>query len=393
MLKRTDQFSDRALAPSEIPEHRRFWPRRLLEKFFGLGWLFILSVLVPTTLALLYFGVFASDVYVSEARFVVRSPDKPTTSGLGILLKTAGFSNAGDEIYAAQDYVISRDALQAINRDGAFVRSYSDPSISIFDRFNPLGSGGTFEDLFEYYQSKVKVDHETTSSITTLTVRAYTPQAAHFFNEKLLEMAEGTVNRLNERGREDLIRFATTEVSDAKQKARNAALALSAYRNREGVVDPEKQATTQLQMISKLQDGLIASKTQLLQLRAFAPDNPQIEVLETRVKGLSQEIDQQFGMVAGDRKSLAATAAQYQRLLVESQFADKNMAAAMASLQDAMNEARRKQAYVERIVQPNLPDEAIEPRRFRAILATFVFSIIVWGVLSMLFAGVREHQQ
>jgi capsular polysaccharide transport system permease protein len=393
MLKRTDQFSDRALAPSEIPEHRRFWPRRLLEKFFGLGWLFILSVLVPTTLALLYFGVFASDVYVSEARFVVRSPDKPTTSGLGILLKTAGFSNAGDEIYAAQDYVISRDALQAINRDGAFVRSYSDPSISIFDRFNPLGSGGTFEDLFEYYQSKVKVDHETTSSITTLTVRAYTPQAAHFFNEKLLEMAEGTVNRLNERGREDLIRFATTEVSDAKQKARNAALALSAYRNREGVVDPEKQATTQLQMISKLQDGLIASKTQLLQLRAFAPDNPQIEVLETRVKGLSQEIDQQLGMVAGDRKSLAATAAQYQRLLVESQFADKNMAAAMASLQDAMNEARRKQAYVERIVQPNLPDEAIEPRRFRAILATFVFSIIVWGVLSMLFAGVREHQQ
>jgi len=223
-------------------------------------------------------------------------------------------------------------------------------------------------------------------------VRAYTPKDAQRFNEQLLEMAEATVNRLNERGRQDLIRFATAEVNGAKDKARGAALALSAYRNQEGVVDPEKQATVQLQMISKLQDELIATKTQLLQLRAFTPDNPQIEVLDAKVKGLSREIDEQLGRVAGDRKSLAATAAQYQRLALESQFADKQLAGAMASLQDALNEAQRKQAYVERIVQPNLPDDALEPRRFRGILATVVLGLAAWGILTMLLAGVREHR-
>lgn len=392
MLKRTDQFSDGAPAEAKSAEHRVSWPDRLLEKFLGLGWLFIATVVVPTTLAILYFGLFASDVYISESRFVVRSPDKPTTSGLGILLKSAGFSNAGDEIYAAQDFVLSRDALRALNRNGAFARNYSDPSISIFDRFNSLGSGGTFEELYKYYQKKVKVDHETTSSITTLAVRAYTPQAAQRFNEQLLEMAEATVNRLNERGRQDLIRFAGAEVDDAKQKARNAALALSAYRNQEGVVDPEKQATVQLQMISKLQDGLIATKTQLAQLRAFTPENPQIEVLETRVHDLSREIDDQLDKVAGDRKSLSSTAAQYQRLALESQFADKNLAGAMASLEEAKNEARRKQAYVERIVQPNTPDEALEPRRWRGVAATLVLGLVAWGILSMLLAGVLEHR-
>jgi capsular polysaccharide transport system permease protein len=34
----------------------------------------------------------------------------------------------------------------------------------------------------------------------------------------------------------------------------------------------------------------------------------------------------------------------------------------------------------------------MEPRRIRSILTTFVLGIIVWGVLAMLFAGVREHQ-
>lgn len=363
----------------------------MINRIKGISPLFIITVVVPTLVAILYFGLFASDVYISESRFVVRSPDKPATTGLGILLKSTGFTNGGDEIFAAQDYVASRDALRALNDKGVFERAYGSDRISVFDRFNSLDSGGTFEDLYKYYQKMVKVDHEATSSITTLTVRAYTPKDARRFNEKLLEMAEATVNKLNARGRQDLIRFAQAEVDEAKEKARNAALSLSTYRNREGVVDPEKQAAVQLQMISKLQDELIATKTQLLQFRSFTPENPQIEVLDAKVTGLAREIDEQLGKVAGDRRSLSTTAAQYQRLALEAQFADKQLASAMASLEEAKNEARRKQAYVERIVEPNVPDDALEPRRLRGIFATFALGLVAWGVLTVLIAGIREH--
>lgn len=354
--------------------------------------LFLVTVVIPVVLALLYFGVFASDVYISESRFVVRSPDKQATSGLGILLKSTGFGNAGDEIYAAHDFVLSRDALRALESGGAFSRAYSNPDISIFDRFNPFNSESTFEDLYNYYEKKVVIDQDSTSSIVTLSVRAFTPRDAHRINEQLLEMAEATVNKLNERGRQDLIRFAEREVNDAKIRAQSAALALSAYRNREGVIDPEKQATVQLQMISKLQDELIATRAQLRELRAFAPRNPQVSVLETRSRGLADEIDEQLGLVAGNRKSLSSRAAQYQRLALESQFADKQLAGAMASYEEARNEARRKQAYVERIVQPNLPDDPLEPRRLRGILAVMILGLALWGVLSMLVAGMLEHR-
>ena len=87
--------------------------------------LFLLTVVLPTLLATLYFGLFASDVYVSESQFVVQSPDKPATSGLGILLKSTGFSNAGDEVFAAEHYVQSRDALHALNKNDAVRRARS----------------------------------------------------------------------------------------------------------------------------------------------------------------------------------------------------------------------------------------------------------------------------
>lgn len=354
--------------------------------------LFLCVVVIPTVLSILYFGIFASNVYISESQFVVRSPDKQATTGLGMLLKTTGFGSSGDEIYAAQDFMLSRDALAALNRGNAFVRAYTAPTVSVFDRFGSFGTGYSFEDLYKYYKKKVDIRQDSTSSIVTLNVRAFTPRDAARFNERLLEMAEATVNKLNERGRQDLIRFAQREVDEAKAKSRAAAQALSVYRNQAGVVDPEKQATVQLQMVSKIQDELIATRTQLRELRAYTPQNPQIEILDVRAKGLAREIDEQLGLIAGDRKSLSSRAAQYQRLSLESQFADKQLASTMASLEEARNEARRKQAYVERIVSPNTPDEALEPRRLRGVLSTLILGLAAWAIISMLLAGMLEHK-
>ncbi|MET0371055.1 MAG: hypothetical protein ABW039_06725 [Sphingobium sp.] len=364
----------------------------IVERVRGIDRLFLFTVCVPTLLAILYFGVISQDVYISESRFVVRSPEKPASSGLGLLLKTAGFQNAGDEIYATHDYIKSRDALAVLNRGNAVANAYGNSDISIFNRFNPFGWGGSFESLYKYYSKKIEVDHDAASSITTLTVRAFSPLDAHKINLELLEQAESLVNRLNARGRQDLVSYAEKELNEAKNDAQDAAAALSAYRNREGIVDPERQATVQLQMISKLQDELIATKTQLLQLRSFTPQNPQIPVLQGRVSDLGKEIDQQLGKIAGDQRSLAASAVSFQRLQLESQLADRQLGAATASLQEARNEARRKQAYVERIVLPNTPDKALEPRRIRGILATFVLGLVAWAVLSMLLAGIREHK-
>jgi capsular polysaccharide transport system permease protein len=368
------------------------WRGALKKRLSRINRLFLLTVVVPTVLATLYFGLIASDVYVSESRFVVRSPDKQMGSGLGALLKGAGFSRAQDDSYTVHDYVLSRDALKEINDKLGVGKAFSSSQVDLFSRFGGLDFDVSFEALHRYYQKKVEMLQDSASSISTLTVRAYTAQDAVGINQKLLELSEALVNRMNERGRQDLIRSAALEVSTAETKAKAAGLALSAYRTAKGVVDPERQATAQLQQVAKLQDELIATKTQLAQLKAFTPKNPQIPSMQLRAKTLQGEMDIETGKVTGNGRSLSNKAADYQRLALEREFADKQLGSAMASLELARNEAQRKQVYIERIVQPSLPDLAMEPRRLRSILATFVLGLVAWGILSMLLAGVREHQ-
>jgi capsular polysaccharide transport system permease protein len=63
----------------------------------------------------------------------------------------------------------------------------------------------------------------------------------------------------------------------------------------------------------------------------------------------------------------------------------------MASLDSARNDAVRQQLYLERLVQPNMPDSAIEPRRIRSIFTTFVLGLVAWGIGSLVLASIREH--
>ncbi|MDD2741549.1 MAG: hypothetical protein PHV02_04700 [Rhodocyclaceae bacterium] len=355
--------------------------------------LFLLVVIIPTLLSIIYFGFVASDIYISESRFVVRSPDKQSSSALGLMLKGAGFSKSQDDAYSVQDYMLSRDALIALDKQLNVKKSFSDPSIDFFSRFAGMTWWlNSYEALYQYYQSKVNVEYDPLSSISTLSVRAFTSQDAFYINKNLLELAESLVNQLNERGRQDLIKFAANEVEIAEMKAKKAALAISVYRNKKNVIDPEQQSAIQLQLIAKLQDELIATKAQLTQLETFTRDNPQIPSIKKRIQGLQVEIDAETSRVAGGEKSLANKAAEYQRLILEREFSDRQLASALASLEQARNEAQRKQLYLERIVQPSQPDYPLEPKRIRGVLSTLVLGLVAWGIMMMLFAGVKEHR-
>lgn len=364
----------------------------IFARIAGMSRLFVYTVVLPTLVAVIYFGLIAADVYVSESRFVVRSPERQASSPLGMLLKGAGFSRSQDDSYTVYDYILSRDALVQLEKEFSLSKAFSSPKWDIFARFPSLDWDDSFEALFRYYKKRVGVDLDSVSSISTLSTSAFSPDDAVRMNEKLLVLSEELINRLNERGRQDMIRFAADEVAVAEKKAKAAALTLSAYRNQKGVIDPERQSTIQLQQIAKLQEELIATQGQLTQLQTFTTANPQIPSLQKRVQTLRKEIADETNRVAGGDRSLANKAAEYQRLALEREFADKQLGSALVSLEQARNDAQRKQLYLERIVQPSKPDIAIEPRRIRGVLATLVLGLVAWGILSMLIAGVKEHQ-
>ena len=370
--------------------------RGFFSRIKGMNRLFIFTIVLPTLLAVLYFGLIASDVYISESHFIVVTPDRQAASSplSAILSKSPSMARASDNSYTVQNFILSRDAIKLLDEKFNIVKLFSSSKIDRFNRFPGLDWwNDSFEDFCRYYQNKiVSLDIDNLSSISTLTVRAYTAEDAFKINKQLLELSEELVNQLNERGRQDMIRFAMNDVASAEKIAKAAALAQSGFRNQKGVINPEQQSTVNLQQIAKLQDELIATQAQLTQLQTFTTINPQIPALRQRVKYLQRGIEEETNRVAGGDRSLADKAAEYQRLALERDYADKQLASVLASLEQARSEALRKELYLERIAQPSAPDRAMEPRRIRGIFAALMLGLIAWGVLSLLVASIKEHR-
>lgn len=359
------------------------------------NWLFWLMVAAPTVCAAVYYGLIASDQYQSESSFVVRSSKSQSASdGLGILFQGMGIARAQDDTYTVQEYMRSRTALSELSQTIP-IRSLYEKKGDVFSRFNGLGFDflNSEEAFYQYYSKKIAIQFDSISGISTLQVQSFDPAESQQINRALLTKGEDLINTINDRARKDTVKFAEQNVATAQENVRQTADELMAYRTQNGVLDLKEQSGMQLALISKLQDELITIQTQLDQVRAVTPDNPQISGLQTREKSLQAEIRRQTQQMTGATgRSIANKAAQYQKLTLENNLAEQQLAAALSALESAKAEADRQQLYLEVISQPNKPDMPQAPSRLYNIIATFVISLMAYGILRLIVSGIREHK-
>jgi capsular polysaccharide transport system permease protein len=135
---------------------------------------------VPTLAAGVYYFAIASDLYLSEAKFIVRSPKQVQASGLGALLQSTGLGRATDDTAAVQDFVMSRDAVRRLEQQDSLRAVLSRPEGDFVTRFpGILFWRKDFEALYSRYDHFVSVETDTSTGVTALRVKAYRPEDAH----------------------------------------------------------------------------------------------------------------------------------------------------------------------------------------------------------------------
>lgn len=370
------------------PQERVRLVRRLREKLDPWA---LVCVLLPTLLAAAYFGLIASDRYAAEMRYVVRSPQTQVANQLGGLLQSTGYTSGGDSAHAINAYIVSRDALADLIEDVDIRAIYGSPRADLFSRFpRPFGRTTT-EALFAYFETMVSAKVDRTTGITTVEVQAFSPEDAKRIADALVRRAEALSNRLTRRLRDDLVRTAEEEVARARARSLTALAALTDFRNREQTVDPTRYSAALVETIARLSLELAQMRAQQEELRRASPQSPQIAALANRIRAFEEQIASERLTLAGSADSMAPRIAEYERLVLEREFSDRLLAAAVNSLENARQDAQRQQIYVELVVTPRVPDYPAYPYRLLAVLAVFAVAVLAYIVLSTLVRNVRRH--
>lgn len=363
----------------------RFWLRNHV--------LILVMVVLPTALATLYYGFIASDLYVSETRFVVRSPNRNAAGLLSGFLQSTGFVRAQDDSYVVMEFIESRAAVSDLAAHSGLREILSRPEADFLVRFPAPWGNPTEEALYKHYLDFVTIETDSGGGVTTLRVRASRPEDAQKLAQALLERAEMLINRLNDRARQDAVRFATLEVTDSEQRLGELQKSLTEFRNKVAMVDPGKQSAAMFEMIAKLSDDVAQNKAQLASLTEQAPQSPQIQSLRSTIDAKEQQIINERAMIVGGDASMAPLIAQYEQLLLQRELGMRMLESSATSLENAKIEAQRQQLYLERIVNPNRPDYALYPKRVRSILMVLALCFAAFWIARFFRNQIYDHSE
>lgn len=367
-------------------------PARTRSMLLRHRWFFLL-VIVPTVLTAIYYAFIASDIYVSQSSFVIKSPGQKASPTLSLanLVQTTGLSAGQEQTKEVVEYIRSRNALRDLQQQMDVRQRYSNGSIDFLSRFPAPFKTNTFENLYRYYGSMVGADVDPESGLAVVQVRAFSPDDAYRINSRLLDLSEELVNRLNQRAEGRAIQEAERRVQEAETRVKNARVAISIYRNSQNLIDPAKQATGVLDIANKLVTEQAALQAQLDLMRRVAPRNPAIPSLQNRIIAISREVAAQNGRAVGTPTGIASKLSAYEKLNVEQEFATQMLTAASTSLEQARTEAEKQQFYVERVVEPNKPDLPTLPERLKRVLVLFGTLVCLYFVGWMIIVGIIEH--
>ncbi len=349
---------------------------------------------LPTLIAAIYFGAIASDIYVSEARFAVRSAKSSGGGGLAAILASPIAGGGSQDTMVVADYVHSRDMLRKVAERIDIVEHYSDPDIDPLARLDPDADG---EELLEYFAERVRLLHDTQSDVVTLTVSAFDPEFAQRLAALVIELGEGLVNDLSTRIEEDALSTARSEVERAEEIVTAASSALTRFRNSNTLLDPTAESAARLNMVAQVESRLIEARSMLGEKEAFMqPDAPEVVALKNRVKALERQLGLERGRLVagtdgGQGNDLSGLIESYQPLQLEQELALRRYTSALGSLEGARLEAQRKKQYLITFIEPNLPDAALEPRRLYEVLTVMVFAFLIHLVGGLMWSALRDH--
>lgn len=367
---------------------RRFPSLRLPAWLRRRAWTLLL---LPTLLSAIYYFFMGSDQYESEAKFVVRSAQRPDSLGGLSFLVQLGLQRSQDDSFIVQDFMTSRDAVRELQQRLPLRAMFKADALDIVAGYPSLIYGSREERFYKYFQTMVSVVHTDKTGISTLKVRAFSAENAEVIAASLLQLGEGLINRLNERLLRDAVGRAEAEVTEAQNRVIAAQSALTAFRNRELLIDPTRNAVALAELIAKLSAELASTRAQIAEAKMNSSTGPQLPVLERKAIALDEQIASERTRVARSSDGLAERIATYERLVLEREFANKMLSTNEADLVRAKAEAAKQLLYLERVVEPNQADYSTQPKRWRNVLTVLVANLLLILVGWLIFTGVRDH--
>ncbi|QIE46212.1 capsule biosynthesis protein [Pseudohalocynthiibacter aestuariivivens] len=357
---------------------------------------FFLLVAMPAYTVGWFLYTRVADQYASHLGFSVRTEESGSAIELlGGVTELSGSSSSDTDILYA--YLTSQKLVRLMEQRVDLRAVWGDTD-RWRDPIFTVDPAGTIEDLQAHWERMVRIEYDSGSGMIDLRILAFDPQDAQRIAAALFAACSAMINDLSIVAREDAIKYARDELDAAVVRLKEARKALTAYRNRNQMVDPTMDTAGRMGLVTTLQRQLAEALIELDLLRdSTRANDPRVVQATRRVAVIEDRIAaerQKLGLGQGNAatEAFADLVGEYEGLIVDREFAETAYTAALANYDAAQAEAQKQSRYLAAHIEPTLAEAAEYPERLKLLLIALLFEFFLWCVAVLITYSLRDRR-
>ncbi len=352
--------------------------------------LLVVSVLM-IALAIVYWGLLASDRFVSETHVVVDRTDLQPSAGMDFAsLVTGGRSN--HDMLLLRDHLRSIDILQKLESRLKLRAHYSDKQRDLLSRMWFRDASQEF--FHQHYLSRTSIEVDELAGILRIRAQAYDAITAQAIANTLISEGEAFMNEMAHRLAREQVSFLEQQVSKSGDQALQARRSLIEYQNKTGLISPQAKAESLVAIAGRMEAQISELKARRAAMLGYlSPQAPDVAQLNLQIAALERQLVEDQGRLASPKGGiLNKQVEEYQRLEFGATFAQDVYRTSLVALERGRVEAVRTLKKVSVVQSPTLAEYPLEPRRIYNIIVFALTVLALAGIAHLLAAIVRDHQ-
>jgi len=341
-------------------------------------------------IAVIYCGFIASDRYVSRAELVVKQADQIKMLPDALSMLGLGGNNHQD-VLLIQDYLKSADLLNKLDKELGLKAHYQSHKVDYFSR---LPGNVSREEFLKYYREHLTLRMDDISGVLTIELQAFDPAYGQKVVGVMLKESDGFINKLGHQVALEQLAFVEKEVDHAYQRLQAEKAKVLEFQNTHHLISPESTSTARMGVVSQIEGQLAQQQAQLKQLQSYMKATaPAVVSVQARVDALTEQLAQEQARLTGaDKNAMNEVTASYMDVQTQATLAADLYKTGLISLEQARIEAYRKLKHLLVISQPTMAEDAEYPRRLYNLATIGVLLCLLYGLIVMGLATLREHQ-
>ncbi|MFT3988273.1 hypothetical protein [Aestuariivirga sp.] len=354
--------------------------------------LFLLLFVLPLLAVTVYELRIATDRYHSDSAITISKQDGGSTSSAAssLLGLVGGGSSGGNDPLVLLQFVQSVDMLQYLDAKMNLRAHYSDPKVDWFSRMPASYSLEQFHDYIAHY---ITATYDLDSGMVFLHVESFNREYSQALLNAILERSQIFVDRLNDKINTEQTSFFEQQLAASEKRMRDVRDTMLAFQRDNRLLTTQSEAILVTTNIGDIEKSLIGKQSQLeARLTEVSASSPIIQSLKSDIASLKTQLDNEKRRLAGSSdNALSELDAKFKEMQFNLDFLTGVYKSNLTQLETARMAAAERRKFLVVVTQPSIADSSIYPDHVYVIGTAAMILIMVFFIISLLIAIIREH--